>query len=806
MRAKTSTNPSVRGNAAFLLLCALVLWATPPVHADVSFADYMPITPAEHGVKTFEWTYGPVGQFTSQIVGSKAVHYGDGTTLIGTEVTNLGEPGTTALGYNDGTVVKILGTTEYYFSSDSKLTSHPSVWSFGTVADGMVVDQRPYCVVKYDRSYWSCESDQLVLFDIQDVTVLEGTYSDAIIMWTLDTQYSFADLDLADKRPDLRISPPTYRDTGGYSVTGFDVFGLHTGTIAAGDVDAESGRLVDLAELKAVVREGGFETADLAGTWSVHGIVVGKRPDQRPGWFHCQITFDINGRATWSPIVGSDGNQDFVPEPVTWAIDGYGAVSVPRVPPFHGVMNQKRDRIVAVATMAPGSPVSLRGDNLIIMQKQSGVAFATSDLAGTWSMHAVGTGDPPARQGWMHGDMIIDANGIFLEVPGCSRDSTGYSPGTGNGAMSLTSGGVIGIEGWPSMHGTLSESKDLAVYTHTGPDHPNDYGLSVSQRRSDAPFVKRDLSGVWRICGLSTQGGTWASCVHGTWTVNADGTSNGLLYKSDGTTSPLGGTVTVANYGVFRIDPFEYTHGVIGTDRDLIALVTTDSVGEHQMLIGTRTGAPAPCIGACQCQDDDLLSGIYRICNYLPLNPGNQWIYTTGDYTVLNETYMSSYGWSAVRLATRTYEFDVFTQNCENGLAIVARYDLCDDEFYEFDSPIVLIPPEMRIGDPIRKTYMWPDGSVSYLTTRLVGPETITVPTGKFNALRFDIDADDVGKCTYTTRLWLVKSLGIVKMHRVNATPANCGGCIFTCRCGDNLGLVNTPAELVSAIVDGKRY
>ncbi|MCX5645189.1 MAG: hypothetical protein NTZ17_10980 [Phycisphaerae bacterium] len=56
------------------------------------------------------------------------------------------------------------------------------------------------------------------------------------------------------------------------------------------------------------------------------------------------------------------------------------------------------------------------------------------------------------------------------------------------------------------------------------------------------------------------------------------------------------------------------------------------------------------------------------------------------------------------------------------------------------------------------------------------------------------------------TRLWLVKNLGIVKFHRVNASPANYLGCIFTCRCDDNLALMNTPAELVSAIVDGKRY
>jgi hypothetical protein len=543
-------------------------------------------------VKTFEWTYGRVGQFTSQMGDSRAVHYGDGTTLVGTEITNLGEPGMTGLGWNDGTVVKILGTTEFYFSSDSKLTSHASVWSFASVADGLVIDQRPYCVVKYDLSYWSCESSQLLLFDIQDVTVLAGTYADAIIMWTLDAQYPFADLDLADKRPELRIAPPTRQDTQSYSVTGFDIFGLNTGLIASGDIDAESGALVDLAELKDVVREGSsFATADLAGTWDVHALNVG-RPPVWLGWSHFELRIDDHGNGWMVPgtYLNSSGETDAA-STVTMTVAENGIVSMifPAVDAdncnVHGVLSPNK-RLVVMTMDDEG------GCGLSILQKRTGVVFSADDLAGTWSMNAVGIGASPdsSWQGWTYGDMTIDAKGAFLEVPGSSRDSSGYSPGVGSGTMTLTSGGLLGVEGRPLMHGTLSDNTDLAVFTHTDPEHPSDYGLSICQRRSSIPLTRSDLSGVWRLHGLSTEGGTWANWVYGTWTVHADGTSNGLLYKSDGTTSPLGGTVTVASYGVFRIDPFEYTHGIMGSDRDVIVLVTTDSVGEQQMLIGTRTG------------------------------------------------------------------------------------------------------------------------------------------------------------------------------------------------------------------------
>ena len=95
---------------------------------------------------------------------------------------------------------------------------------------------------------------------------------------------------------------------------------------------------------------------------------------------------------------------------------------------------------------------------------------------------------------------------------------------------------------------------------------------------------------------------------------------------------------------------------------------------------------------------------------------------------------------------------------------------------------------------------------MTHFTATLLGTETVTVPAGEFAALRFDIAVNDVGRCAYTTRLWFVKNVGMVKIHRTSVTPADCLGCVFVCRPGNDLELMNTPAELVSAIVDGRRY
>jgi len=204
-----------------------------------------------------------------------------------------------------------------------------------------------------------------------------------------------------------------------------------------------------------------------------------------------------------------------------------------------------------------------------------------------------------------------------------------------------------------------------------------------------------------------------------------------------------------------------------------------------------------------QCQDDDNTNGVYRICNYLPLNPGNQWIYSTGDRTVLNETYTTSTGHCGIRFGTIAYESDMFIENAGDGLLIIAKYETPEKDFLEFNPPILLIGAEMKIGENVSHSIDWPDNSSTLINTTLMDSETITVPSGEYPTLKFKIFIEDVGKCTYYTYVWFAKNIGIVKIQRGNANPPDCDGCIFVCHPSNNL---NTPAELVSAIVNGHNY
>ena len=241
---------------SFLVLFIIVLGSN-RTHAEL-FPEYFPVDPEGYGIKTFEWTYGPsLGtQYTSEIIGTSVVPYDDGS-ITGSTITNFSDFGTGIVS-NDGTDVKILGSGDYYLSTDSSLTDHHPGWSFGTLTDGTIIDQGDWYMVLSDLSSWTNYDDQHVLIDIQDVTVLNGSYSNAVIFWWLDTKFDYQPLDFDGKDSvlGLDITLPTSLDTGNKSVTAFDIFGFGTGPIAVGDIGAGdlSGidHLINLSELTEI--------------------------------------------------------------------------------------------------------------------------------------------------------------------------------------------------------------------------------------------------------------------------------------------------------------------------------------------------------------------------------------------------------------------------------------------------------------------------------------------------------------------------------------------------------------------------
>jgi hypothetical protein len=214
----------------------------------VWFADYMPLDPNEYGIKTFEWVYGRTGEYTSRIGGTETVTYLSGS-IIGVQII---EDNNTLVVINDGLNVSFLASGEWILSTDPNLTAHPPAWTFTGLYDDMIIDQGVWYLVKKDMSEWEAVDSQQLLIDIQDITVPQGRYNNAVIFWYLDTAYPFTPLDFHGKESDLGITLPSSSQGAGYSVTGFDIFAVNTGLIVQGDIDAATGSLNDLAVLKQV--------------------------------------------------------------------------------------------------------------------------------------------------------------------------------------------------------------------------------------------------------------------------------------------------------------------------------------------------------------------------------------------------------------------------------------------------------------------------------------------------------------------------------------------------------------------------
>jgi|WetSurSiteA1Bulk_404760.scaffolds.fasta_scaffold01160_9 hypothetical protein len=197
-----------------------------------------------------------------------------------------------------------------------------------------------------------------------------------------------------------------------------------------------------------------------------------------------------------------------------------------------------------------------------------------------------------------------------------------------------------------------------------------------------------------------------------------------------------------------------------------------------------------PC-QAWVCTNDDEANSIYRICNYFPLDPNNQWQYTTGEYHIVNDIHKCSSGYSGILFQTTTYENSSYLQNEAHGLLYAGcQYD--EGVFEDMGTQVLLIPPQMHVGETVR-TFSKENTT---LDVTLVGIEQITVPVGTFTTLKIEIMAQ--GTCSYKTTIWLAKDIGPIKIHRTEANPSDCLGCIFVCDPNNDVVKLNTPAELIS--------
>ena len=217
------------------------------------FPEYDPLGVFTNCNTTFEWTVGPntPNQYTNTTVGLETVNYTSGA-LTGTVTNDGGGELASVTTYNDGTSFKflradIIGEGNIYLSIDCAMTAHPEGYSFDIVYDGLMLDQTSYFVDVNNPLNCTGPDTQKNLFTIQDVTIQEALYQDAIISWVIDVNFPFKTVS-HPKLDSLGIISPTSAQTGGGSPTDIQIYANGSGPVAGGDIEATTGILNDFAE------------------------------------------------------------------------------------------------------------------------------------------------------------------------------------------------------------------------------------------------------------------------------------------------------------------------------------------------------------------------------------------------------------------------------------------------------------------------------------------------------------------------------------------------------------------------------
>jgi hypothetical protein len=465
--SENGPNRFTKNLVAALTLIFLLGYTNATVYG-VSFTDYFPLDPASYGVKTFQWVYGRTGSFQSYISGTLTVPYTSGA-IEGTGIVNFSDMGGRVYGTNDGSEVKWLASDEFYISTDQYLTAHPTGWTFSTVYDDMLFDQGICYFVDHDLTSWDIQDDQILLFDIQNVTVPFDQYIEAVIIWYLDEKYPFTELHFDGT--DLDVAFPNGAQTENSSVTGFEVYGYSTGLIAFGDIDAESGELVDLAELVDVSADLDIDWIGMTSCRQFRdGIPQGDYPWSLDIWVHVVDP----GALDHIDVTKPDDSDPFVTlyeeDASGWwncsLDDDYDSLDAVRVVYKEGIYKfdccDSEDRLIKSLNIAydelPGEPT---GPVEFIYPSMNGQAGISVNPTFTWS-DSTGAGD--ALMTVVDNDEVV-----YFDAP-VSISSTSWTPGPlSYGHEYELDVSVMNIKDWsggPAFPITTDDTGDTFSYSY----------------------------------------------------------------------------------------------------------------------------------------------------------------------------------------------------------------------------------------------------------------------------------------------------------------------------------------------------
>jgi hypothetical protein len=177
----------------------------------------------------------------------------------------------------------------------------------------------------------------------------------------------------------------------------------------------------------------------------------------------------------------------------------------------------------------------------VVFTKKQG-SYATADLAGTWDVSALATGqDSPY---WSRGSLTVQSNGNFS---GSISDFNGANDSL-SGKLALSATGIITCttNQCPiQFRGAMDAGKTFMAITYTWDDGTTELLLGTKR---GASYAQSDVAATWEINSmLSTQGAPY--WVRGALTAQANGAASGDLTTSEGGVQSISLTLNLSGNG-----------------------------------------------------------------------------------------------------------------------------------------------------------------------------------------------------------------------------------------------------------------
>ncbi len=587
----------------------------------VNFAEYLPFDTSTRILVTTRGDEGDMGRtYVNRVTGTEVIN-GTLTTKLGVipEAGNGTDTFHTFWNFtNDGTTVGWWG-----FQSG---TFDPPLL-FGNLYDGDVIPSIQTSVTDRCTQTPGYGNIDPLLADIRNITVPGGAYSNAVILFWLDTAYPAIPVNFG---PNTLGFPEIYLPNSNSplpgALTAFTIFGRDVGLIASGDIDAATGNVTGIIELQSV------DANPIMGTWG-----YGRLRHKNDGTWHTKsgkITYSSDGTGVNTYQYNDNGTLGSGTESFTYSVvlNPDGSMSV--IYTYPDMTTETRRYVLSDDSkmlIMDGTDLPDRQRFRVAVRMDTSKTYTNADFSGDY--YGIGYDYDSEGTNW----------------PGYYVADSFIANANGSGIMSEThtfnADGIITTFSWP---GSYSVNPDGSVNVGSNAFLSGDGKLIVSassnktkswetvfaMKKGDKSYCPADIAGTWVLTAFGDDNGNSFNAEFGSMSCDNVGNCKGVLKNQrDGNITYESATVTLpvagdGSFGTSLGDLAPYYAGAIGNNGNTILFnLSFDSTGPQ----GLNHRGIAVGVKCSSCSLDTDEDGVPDATDNCPATPNPDQVDMDGD-------------------------------------------------------------------------------------------------------------------------------------------------------------------------------